>query len=64
MESIIYIAGAIVFGVTYPFLKPAVSGQWLVTIAVAYFGILRFACHYASKRALRRAVANAGSKNK
>jgi len=64
MEGIIYIAGVIVFGVAYAFLKPALSGPWLVAIAVAYFGLLRFAGHHAAKRALRRSIASAGSKHK
>lgn len=64
MEGIIYIAGAVIFGVAYAFLKPVVSGPWHVAIAVAYFGLLRFAGHYATKRAFRRAIASAGGKQK
>jgi hypothetical protein len=64
MEGIIYIAGALVFGIAYALLKPIVDGSWLVAIAVAYFGLLRLIGHYAAKYALRRAIGRAGSKQK
>jgi hypothetical protein len=64
MEGIIYIAGAVVFGVVYAFIKPAVDGPWLVAIAVAYFALLRLVGHCAAKLVLRKAISSAGSKEK
>jgi len=57
MESIIYICGAIIFGIGYAFLKPTLDGPWLIAIAVAYFGLLRLTASAARRYASRRALA-------
>lgn len=62
MEGMIYIAGALVFGVAYAFLKPVVDGTWLVAIAIAYFGSLRLIGRFATKQALRKSIDDPGSK--
>ena len=64
MEGIIYIAGALVFGVGYAFLKPIVEAPWLIAIAIAYFGLLRLAGQYATKYAMRRGISRATNRQK
>ena len=64
MEGIIYIAGALAFGVGYALLKPTVDGPWLIAIAVVYFGLLRLVGNYVAKRKLRIAIARVGDKHK
>ncbi len=61
MEGIIYICGAIAFGVGYAFLKPALDGPWLIAITVAYFGLLRLAAYAAKGHALRKMLARASN---
>ncbi|RYY22407.1 MAG: hypothetical protein EOP62_23230 [Sphingomonadales bacterium] len=64
MEGIIYIAGALVFGFGYAFLKPIVEAPWLIAIAIAYFWLLRLAAQYAAKYAMRREVSRATNRKK
>ena len=61
MEGIIYICGAIAFGIAYAFLKPMLDGPWLIAIAIVYFGLLRLAGYAAKRHVLRRALAPASS---
>jgi hypothetical protein len=62
MEGIICIAGALVFGVAYAFLKPVVDGTRLVAIAIAYFGSLRLIGRFSAKQALRKSINDPGSR--
>ena len=64
MEGIIYIAGALVFGVGYAFIKPMVEAPWLIAIAIVYFGLLRLAAQYAAKYAMRRELSRATNRQK
>jgi hypothetical protein len=61
MESIIYIGGAFVFGISYAFLKPLLDAPWLIAIAIVYFCFLRPVGYAAKRYALRRALGRASN---
>ena len=64
MGGMIYIAGALIFGIGYAFLKPHLEAPWLIVIAVAYFALLRLLGQYADRYSLRRAISRAEGKRK
>ena len=53
IESIVYIASALIFGVMYSFLKPALDWPVLTIIAIIYFGLARLLGRKIAKRFTR-----------
>ncbi|WP_310165489.1 hypothetical protein [Pseudoxanthomonas japonensis] len=54
-QAVIFILGALVFGLVYPFFKPYLDWPWVAVLAVAYFAGLRLLGHFIARTNRRRA---------
>ncbi len=59
MESLIYIVGAVLFGLVYPLIKPGLDWPLVAALALIYFGLLRLVAHLSAKHMRRRSIARA-----